>query len=102
MDTSRKINNLRRNQRISFVIGGLAPGDERTVQYEGVADEPKGSELEQIRATYFSVFPDGRARLKWPGIVYTRVRPTWIRYSDFNKNPPEILNFVGNALGKGT
>src|SRR5439155_24498926 len=37
--STRKVPNLRANPRIAFVIGGLTDGDERTVQYEGVADE---------------------------------------------------------------
>jgi general stress protein 26 len=40
VDTSRKVPNLRRNPRVAFVVGGTMSGDERTVQYEGVADEP--------------------------------------------------------------
>src|SRR5262245_62747445 len=39
VDSTRKARNLRINPRIAFVIGGVAAGEERTVQYEGVADE---------------------------------------------------------------
>jgi Pyridoxamine 5'-phosphate oxidase len=45
VDTNRKVVNLRRNPGIAFVIGGTTDGDERTVQYEGVSDEPTGAEL---------------------------------------------------------
>ena len=45
VETTRKVQNLRRNPKIAFVIGGLTGGDERTVQYEGLADEPSGAEL---------------------------------------------------------
>jgi hypothetical protein len=93
VDTTRKVQNLRQNQRIAFVIGGLAPGDERTVQYDGIADEPLGPELEKLKAVYYAAHPDGPDRLSWPGLVYVRARPTWIRHSDFNKNPPEIVEF---------
>ena len=37
--------------------------------------------------------PDGRQREAWPGITYFRVRPTWIRYVDFNSDPPLIVEF---------
>ncbi len=87
LDTTRKVQNLRRNPKIAFVIGGLTDGDERTVQYEGLADEPTNGELERLKTVYFAQFPDGRDRQKWPGLVYVRVRPTWIRYSDFNRSP---------------
>ena len=90
---SRKASNLRRNPAVAFVIGGTAPGDERTVQYEGIADEPTGAELAQLKELYFAVFPDGRQREAWPGITYIRARPTWIRYVDFDNDPPEIVEF---------
>jgi hypothetical protein len=100
LDSTRKVANLRENSRLAFVIGGSTPGDERTVQYEGVADEPVGPERDRIRAAYFSVWPDGPARAKWPGITYVRVRPTWIRYSDFNRNPPLVVEFDEHQLGQ--
>jgi general stress protein 26 len=96
---SRKVSNLRRNPAIALVVGGTTPGDERTVQYEGLADEPAGAELEQLKELYFDVFPAGREREAWPGITYIRVRPTWIRYVDFNKDPPEIVEFDQAQFG---
>jgi len=91
--TSRKAPNLRANPSIAFVIGGTRDGDERTVQYEGIADEPSGEELDRLRTVYYAKFPDGRDRLAWPGLIYVRVKPTWIRYSNFGANPPEIVEF---------
>jgi hypothetical protein len=100
LDPTRKAINLKQNPKIALVIGGLVPGDERTVQYEGVADLPTGLELERLRAIYYERFPDGPQRLSWPGLVYVRVRPTWIRYSDFNQDPPLIVEFDQKALGQ--
>lgn len=99
LQTTRKVTNLRENPRLAFVIGGLTPGDERTVQYEGIADEPQGADRDRIKAVYFSVWPDGRARESWPGLIYVRVRPTWIRYSDFNRSPPLVVEFDTSQLG---
>jgi hypothetical protein len=101
LDATRKVQNLRRNPRIAFVIGGLNHGDERTVQYEGVADEPVGAELERLKELYFGRFPDGRQRQSWPGLLYVRARPTWIRYSDYNRAPPEIVEFALDDLRAG-
>ena len=81
LETTRKIRNLRHDPKIAFVIGW---DNEVTVQYEGIADEPKGSELDQLKQAYFAVYPDGPARQSWKGITYVRVRPAWARYSDFN------------------
>jgi hypothetical protein len=91
--SSRKAPNLRANPAIALVIGGTRDGDERTVQYEGVADEPSGGELERLLAVYYARFPEGPERRSWPGLIYMRVKPTWIRYSNFNSQPPEIVEF---------
>jgi general stress protein 26 len=96
---TRKVANLRANPRIAFVIGGTTAGDERTVQYEGLTDEPTGAELKRLKELYFESFPDGRERESWPGITYMRARPTWIRYSDFKPDPPEIIEFGRAELG---
>jgi hypothetical protein len=94
VESTRKVANLRQNAAIAFVIGGLGSGDERTVQYEGVADEPRGLELEQLKERYFVRFPDGRERQSWPGILYLRVRPRWVRFSNFSTTPPDIVEFT--------
>ena len=91
--SSRKYPNLIARPACSFVIGGWEPG-EQTVQYQGEAEELKSPELERCQAIYFNVYPDGPARMSWPGIVYFVVRPTWIRYSDFDQNPPLIREFT--------
>lgn len=97
---TRKAGNLAGNARVAFVIGGTGNGDERTVQYEGLADTPRLGELERLKDLYLARFPDGRERMSWPGITYFRVRPVWIRYSDFSRTPPEIVEFpLGEASG---
>lgn len=101
VDANRKVENLRRNSSIAFVIGGMTEGDERTVQYEGIADEPAGAELRRLKELYFESFPDGYERQSWPDITYIRARPTWIRYSDFNPDSPEIVEFDRERLGLG-
>jgi hypothetical protein len=88
LDASRKIANLRHDNRIAAVIGW---DDAQTVQIDGIADEPKGSELERLQKIYFARFPDGLDRRGWKGISYVRVRPAWVRYSDFRVDPPGII-----------
>jgi hypothetical protein len=36
--------------------------------------------------------------LSWPGLTYFRVRPRWIRYSDFGQAPPLIAEFTTGQL----
>jgi hypothetical protein len=95
LDSTRKCSNLRRHPRCAFVIGTEDP---TTVQYEGDADEPTGAELDGLQRRYFERFPDGRARLLWPGISYFRVRPRWIRHSNFGGDAPAISEFTAAEL----
>jgi hypothetical protein len=95
---SRKATNLRANPSIAFVIGSTADRSERTVQYEGVADTPSGDELRRVQEVYFDVFPDGRERLHWKGLIHVRVKPLWIRYSNYHPQPPLVLEFDKEAL----
>jgi hypothetical protein len=61
LDSARKCVNLRGDPRIALVIGW----DDRTVQYEGVADEPHGAELARLKQLYLARFPDGIEREAW-------------------------------------
>lgn len=98
LGSSRKVANLRLSPAIAFVIGPTDAASLRTVQYEGLADEPAGADLDQFLNLYFDRFPDGRTRRNSPDIAYFRVKPSWIRYSDFSSDPPVIVEFRGSDL----
>jgi len=87
LNTSRKYRNLVARSSCSFVVGWSG---EQTVQFEGVASLPVDEELRRYQEVYFGVWLDGPARMTWSGIAYFVVRPTWIRYSDFDQNPPLV------------
>jgi hypothetical protein len=87
VSSSRKYRNLMARPGCSFVVGWSG---EQTIQYEGISSTPTGAELKRYQEVYFAAWPDGPARMSWPGIAYFVVRPTWIRYSDFDQNPPLI------------
>ena len=88
--TSRKYPNLKADSRIAVVIGWEG---EQTVQYQGLAVEPESGELQRAKAVYFSAWPSGVERQKWPGIAYFLIRPTWLRYSDFDTGRVEEMTF---------
>ena len=88
---SRKFANIARDARVAFVIGWQG---EVTVQFEGVARQLSSTELGPYHEIYFRKFTDGPARLKWEGITYYVVMPKWIRYSDYNQSPPEIVEIA--------
>ncbi|HLZ03781.1 MAG TPA: pyridoxamine 5'-phosphate oxidase family protein [Bradyrhizobium sp.] len=87
LSTSRKYANIVADPRVALAIGWDA---EQTVQIEGIADIPAGDELAACKQAYFAVWPDGRERERWRDIAYVRVRPRWLRYSDFSQAPPRI------------
>jgi hypothetical protein len=86
---SRKMQNLRRDPRIAFVVSD----EDEMVQIEGIADEPTGEELERLKAFYCKVHPEAQSwQATRPGddakertFAYVRVKPTWVRHSDFRK-----------------
>lgn len=81
---SRKYKNILRDPHVALVIGW---DNEITVQYEGIAEVlGNGDQAQQLREIYYKTYPDGRERAAtWPGLVYIKVTPKWIRYSDFNE-----------------
>ena len=86
---SRKYHNLVTNPQASLVIGWK---EETTVQFEGEAYIPIGEELEELKNVYYQAYPDGWQRAAtWPNLTYFCVNPKWIRYSDFNTDPPRII-----------
>jgi hypothetical protein len=86
--TTRKAENLRRDGRVSLVVGW---DDEQTAQIDGLADEPTGADLDRLKQVYFAAWPDGVERQAWEGITYFRVRPKWVRYSDFRPASQQVV-----------
>lgn len=87
LTSSRKYENLRRDPRCAIAWWA----DAITVQVEGTADVPTGADLDRLRAVYLATFTDGHDRAKDPAIAYVRIRPSWIRLSDFSSVPPSIV-----------
>lgn len=87
---TRKAQNLRGDPRVSMVIGW---DNEQSVQLEGIADEPKGAGLVALKQVYYAAWPDGPTRESWPGITWVRVRPSRIRFSDFNRTTDIVREF---------
>lgn len=88
--TSRKMINIKSNPQVSVIIGGL--NNDPSVQIDGqikILNEEETSEA----CNYMLV---ARPELKEYGIetaTIMAITPLWMRYSDFSKNPPEIIEF---------
>jgi hypothetical protein len=98
LDTTHKAVNLRARPRAAVVLGSTAADAQVTVQVEGAADEPRGTDLERLKELYFERFLDGPTRQAWKGLIYVRVRPTWLRMSDYATDPPRIVELDAAAL----
>jgi hypothetical protein len=77
---SRKYRNLSAFDHVALVIGW---DNEMTVQCEGTADIPTGADLDRCLQAYLAQYPDGVGRAHDHDIVHVRVRPCWLRYSDY-------------------
>lgn len=89
-NTSRKYKNMQTNPIVSLVIGW----DENiTVQYEGVASELFDEEKLKYQLIYWAKNPKAKRWAKREGIVYFKITPKWIRYSDLNSHPWKISEF---------
>jgi pyridoxine/pyridoxamine 5'-phosphate oxidase len=85
--SSRKYSNLCACPRVALVIGWK---NETSIQYEGMASELGAGAGAEYKEAYYAVFPDGRQRAtEWEGLTHFVVRPSWIRYSNFN--PPAVI-----------
>ncbi len=89
--SSRKYPNLISHPACSLVAGWTG---EQTLQYEGRAEELAGTELARCQEIYFDAWPECFSHQSWPGVVYFIVRPTWLRYSDYDQTPPLIREFT--------
>jgi hypothetical protein len=90
LNSTRKYANLCANPRVALVIGCTS---EVSIQYEGIAQELSGDELERYLAIYFAAYPDGPERRGWPGMTYFVIRPKWIRHCDYAQRPPVIREY---------
>jgi hypothetical protein len=82
---SRKHAALLKNPRAAITVWH----DETTIQLEGLAHPVSldGAADKIYRDAYYTAWPDGIDRLKWPKIAYWRITPLWARYSDFASGP---------------
>lgn len=88
---TRKWRNLRENPRVALVIGWNTK-EHITIQYEGVATSIPPAETEK----YIQLFlakdtPCTEAFLRDPRACLFKIRPSWIRYSDYTKATPKII-----------
>jgi general stress protein 26 len=89
---TRKWNNLQKNPHVSFVIGWDTK-HHVTLQYEGIAEAAANDKQTEL---YIQVFlakdtPCTEKFLRDYRVRLFKVKPTWIRYSDYTGKIPAII-----------
>jgi uncharacterized pyridoxamine 5'-phosphate oxidase family protein len=84
---TRKFTNLAERPGIALVVGW---DDNITVQYEGEAVRVPEADTEQYQEAFLNSVPAEREFIERGALLF-KARPRWIRYSDFNKDPPELI-----------
>jgi len=84
--TTRKIKNLLENPLSSLVIGGLS--NDPYVQMDGNSVIVADLDVESVKSTMMAVCPELKEHLS-PTLKFIKFVPTWLRFSDYLKNPRE-------------
>ena len=80
MADSRKVANIRRDNRIAVVIGGP---DQMTLQLQGTTDVPMGRDRERCEEAYLAAFPQFASSMVDDSKVLVRVTLEWSRFGDY-------------------
>jgi len=84
VEYSRKYRNLSENQAVALVIGWDLE-NYRTLQYEGLAEQIPVEESESYHHYFIDKdSPSSEIILKNPRARFFRIKPTWLRYSDYS------------------
>ena|SRR3989338_4087033 len=88
----RKYINLKYNPHVAIVFG-FDLEEFTTVQYEGIAEEVYGKEIDKCRKIHVAKNPKSIDYAYLPQNKYFIVSPIWIRYWNFNTNERFELTF---------
>lgn len=88
---TRKYQNLGTNQKVSIVVGWSLE-QFVTVQYEGIAHEAAGEEIEWAKGLLATKNGESKKFANSPDNRYFIITPTWIRYLDAKANDKFELN----------
>ncbi len=88
---TRKYKNLEQNKQVSVVVGGFK--EDPSVQIDGVAEILEGEEAAAAKKYILAVHPEWASYFNSPTGKFIKVKPSWLRYSDFSKEPIETVEF---------
>ncbi|MCH7641273.1 pyridoxamine 5'-phosphate oxidase family protein [Patescibacteria group bacterium] len=89
---SRKYQNLKKNPNVAVAFG-FDLEEFITVQFEGIAREVKGDEIDECRKIHVAKNPKSADYAYLPENKYFKVNPRWMTYLDFKKDKKFELTF---------
>ena len=87
---TRKISNIRVNPNVSIVFWKTDGSVE--LQLEGTAKIIANSEVPALINKCLAINPALETHINSKSLIWFEIEPTWYRYSDFAKQPPEIID----------
>ncbi len=90
-NNTRKYENLKKNGNVSIVIG-FDDELKKTIQYEGIALEAKGEEIEMCKRIHLKKNNKTKKYNDEKEQRFFIVKPKWLRYIDLDKEPEEIIS----------
>lgn len=90
---TRKYQNLTDNPRVAVVVGVEG---EKTLQYEGTAQEVSQAQLGERLEQHFQKVPGAKKFAQEAGQTYFLITPSWLRLTDYTQDSPvfETREFV--------
>ena len=87
----RKYKNLKKNRKVAFVVGGEKS---ITLQYEGLAQELSRLAFKKYYKRHIQKNPVEKKFAAMSEARFFKVKPTWLRYSDFTAEPNNIFEII--------
>ncbi|MFA5827772.1 MAG: pyridoxamine 5'-phosphate oxidase family protein [Candidatus Shapirobacteria bacterium] len=88
-NTTRKFKNILKNNFVSVIVGGLK--SDPSVQLDGTTIILTDTEIAAAKDFMLSLHPELKDYFNTPNSMFFTVTPSWLRYSDFSQNPPEVI-----------
>ena len=90
--TSRKWSNIKANKQVAITLGQSFA--ELYIQYEGTAELiTEGEEFKHCEELFFTANPQAK-QFQNSETAFIKVKPSWIKSTDFSMHPPEITEIV--------
>jgi len=86
---TRKYSNILSHSSVSIIVGGV---DSPSIQIDATAKIVDGEIANGLKDFALAQHPELKDYLS-DTVKFIEIKTNWLRYTDFSKNPPEIVEF---------